>query len=128
MFRKHVKPKKQHEIARMSELADKLHLGRPRRLVDVGSGVGHLSRLLAHGRRFSVVCADAEADFTASANKFDSDLMRVASSAKFREEGKDIGHPPKHLTYILRPDARAEDLDDKLRRTFEEEERKDDFQ
>ena len=50
IFRKHVKAKKQHEISRVSELCDLASAasGGVKTLLDVGSGVGHLSRLMAH--------------------------------------------------------------------------------
>ena len=45
LFRRHVKPKKQHEIARMASLCSAVCLASGVGLVvDVGSGVGHLSR------------------------------------------------------------------------------------
>ncbi len=45
VFRKHVKPKKQHEIARMSDVAETLARATScTTMVDVGAGAGHLSR------------------------------------------------------------------------------------
>ena len=45
LFRRHVKPKKQHEIARMASLCSAVCLASGvNNVVDVGSGVGHLSR------------------------------------------------------------------------------------
>ena len=45
LFRRHVKPKKQHEIARMASLCSAVCLASGvKSVVDVGSGVGHLSR------------------------------------------------------------------------------------
>ena len=58
MFRKHVKPKKQHELVRMAAVSDVLSSSAAAaadssscdRLIDIGSGVGHLARLLSYGR------------------------------------------------------------------------------
>ena len=50
MFRKHVKPKKQHELVRMAAVSDVLSSGCCECLIDIGSGVGHLARLLSYGR------------------------------------------------------------------------------
>ena len=52
MFRKHVKPKKQHELVRMAAVSDVLSAAAAdcERLIDIGSGVGHLARLLSYGR------------------------------------------------------------------------------
>ncbi len=65
IFRKHLKPKKQHEVARMGqvvEVAAKMSSSsggkRTNRVVDVGAGAGHLSRLLAHRKGFRVACID----------------------------------------------------------------------
>lgn len=56
VFRKHVKPKKQHEIARLSDVirtvANSGNGDNVSNLVDVGSGLGHLSRLLSFGHGF----------------------------------------------------------------------------
>lgn len=52
VFRKHVKPKKQHEIARLSDVIRTVADGRVLNLVDVGSGLGHLYRLLSFGHGF----------------------------------------------------------------------------
>lgn len=64
VFRRHLKPKKQHEVARLSLVA-----GLVARttcdgvMVDVGSGQGHLSRLLAYGHDVRVVCLEAQDEF-----------------------------------------------------------------
>ena len=59
MFCKHVKPKKQHELVRMAAVSDVLSSSAAAaaanssscdRLIDIGSGVGHLARLLSYGR------------------------------------------------------------------------------
>ncbi len=69
IFRKHLKPKKQHEVARMGQVVEVAARmasssssssgGRgTNRVVDVGAGAGHLSRLLAHRKGFRVACID----------------------------------------------------------------------
>ena len=52
MFRKHVKPKKQHELVRMAAVSDVLSGAADDCdcLIDIGAGVGHLARLLSYGR------------------------------------------------------------------------------
>ena len=64
VFRRHVKPKKQHELRRLARLVE---LTRPRLVVDLGSGRGHLSRLLAYGCRLPVVCLECNDDFVTGA-------------------------------------------------------------
>lgn len=64
VFRRHLKPKKQHEVARLSLVAG--YVARTTCdgvMVDVGSGQGHLSRLLAYGHDVRVVCLEAQDEF-----------------------------------------------------------------
>lgn len=68
VFRRHLKPKKQHEVARLALVAG--HVCREAGIavaVDVGAGQGHLSRLLAYGHGIKVVCLEAEDDFISGA-------------------------------------------------------------
>ena len=64
VFRRHLKPKKQHEVARLALVAAQVaHSVCDGVMVDVGSGQGHLSRLLAYGHNVKVVCLEAEDKF-----------------------------------------------------------------
>ena len=52
LFRKHVKPKKQYELARLGKLIkDTMSYRNQDRLIDVGAGVGHLARYLAYAHK-----------------------------------------------------------------------------
>ncbi|KAH9518431.1 Ribosomal RNA adenine dimethylase domain-containing protein 1 [Bulinus truncatus] len=73
MFRKHVKPKKQHEINKLGRaikvLSETCHCSQ---IIDVGAGLGHLSRLLTfqHGlKAITVEAADGHAPKAASFDK-----------------------------------------------------------
>lgn len=64
VFRRHLKPKKQHEVARLAIVAGQVARAACRGvMVDVGSGQGHLSRLLAYGHNVRVVSLEAEDKF-----------------------------------------------------------------
>lgn len=65
LMKKNIKQKKRHEIERMSQLtaqiAKKLGVNY---IVDFGSGLGHLARLLAYGYKLNVCCLERETAFT----------------------------------------------------------------
>ena len=109
IFRKHIKEKKQHEIVRMVQLTDLLAAksGGCHQVVDIGSGVGHLSRLLSYDRGFRVTCVDTEKDFSASAKNIDADLNR---EMVHRVDPAHSRAAPTHLTYRIEPNTSAEDF------------------
>uniref|UniRef100_H3BAJ0 Methyltransferase like 25B n=1 Tax=Latimeria chalumnae TaxID=7897 RepID=H3BAJ0_LATCH len=76
IFRKHVKPKKQHEIRQLGKLVKKLcDATGCQQVVDVGSGQGHLSRFLSFGFNLSVTGVEANRDLVTMAIKFDQELV-----------------------------------------------------
>ena len=108
VFRKHIKPKKEHEIVRMAQVASMMRIKtQSSTRVDIGAGQGHLSRLLAFGHNFNVLCMDAEDDFSKAALQFDCDLIKTK---KVRENAT----KPKHVTLRIDPDLQIEDFDEKL--------------
>ncbi|XP_061462898.1 methyltransferase-like protein 25B isoform X2 [Rhineura floridana] len=94
-FRKHVKPKKQHEIRRLGRVVKKLSdLTGCRQVVDVGSGQGHLSRFLAFGLGLSVTAVEGDAQLVAQATKFDQELVQALK----KEQAKQGGQTPRGLS------------------------------
>ncbi|XP_047453974.1 protein RRNAD1 [Mugil cephalus] len=76
IFRKHVKPKKQHEIRKLGTLVKQLcDQTDCSRVVDVGSGQGHLTRFLSFGLGLSVTAIEADHTLVAMASKFDGQLL-----------------------------------------------------
>lgn len=65
LTKKKIKEKKRHEIERMSQLTAGIanELG-VQYIVDFGSGLGHLARLLAYGYGLNVCCLEKEAILT----------------------------------------------------------------
>ena len=114
VFRKHIKPKKEHEIVRMSQTALMMSIKAKDSItrVDIGAGQGHLSRLLAFAYNFNVVCMDAEDDFSKAALQFDSDLIK-AKKAKADTKASEA-QKPQHVTLRIDPDLAAEVFDSKL--------------
>ena len=77
IFRKHVKPKKQHEIARLGSLVKSIsESNNISQIVDIGSGVGHLSRLLAYAHSLKTVSIDSKENYVESAQIFDDQLVQ----------------------------------------------------
>ena len=76
-LRSSIKPKKMHEIVRLSELSDRVasEAGCDV-IVDVGSGQGYLSRALAFERKWEVVAIEMAADNVREAARIDGKVER----------------------------------------------------
>ncbi|KAF3839131.1 hypothetical protein F7725_017848 [Dissostichus mawsoni] len=119
IFRKHVKPKKQHEIRKLGalvkELCDQTDCSS---VVDVGSGQGHLTRFLSFGLGLSVTAVEADRALLAMATKFDGELMGVLE--KEREKQKESGSSllpvsqPRHVPGWVNPKASWESFIEQL--------------
>nr|XP_019961340.1 PREDICTED: protein RRNAD1 [Paralichthys olivaceus] len=110
IFRKHVKPKKQYEIHRLGMLVKQLcELTDCSRVVDVGSGQGHLTRFLSFGLGLSVTAIEADPALVAMASKFDEQLLSVLEKEK---QKKNVSSqlpaslsPPRHVAGWVNPKA-----------------------
>ncbi|KAM3614130.1 uncharacterized protein V6R79_010569 [Siganus canaliculatus] len=110
IFRKHVKPKKQHEIRRLGTLVKALcEQTRCSRVVDVGSGQGHLTRFLSFGLGLSVTAIEADGNLVTMASKFDGQLMWALE--KDRQKQRDssllpgLHSFPRHVSSWVNPKA-----------------------
>ncbi|XP_047468711.1 methyltransferase-like protein 25B [Penaeus chinensis] len=110
VFRRHLKPKKQHEVARLSLVAGLVARSTcDGVMVDVGSGQGHLSRLLAYGHDVRVVCLEAEDEFIMGAKKFDNQLELAAEKMKKKFTSlPELPPSPRHTVCHLEPDMSHE--------------------
>nr|DBA23884.1 TPA: hypothetical protein GDO54_011599 [Pyxicephalus adspersus] len=98
MFRKHVKPKKQHEIRQLSKLVRGLcDATRCQEVLDVGSGQGHLSRVLAFGLGLNVTAVEADRHLVNMAAKFDREILYMMKKEKIRLE-----KPPHNISGGIR--------------------------
>uniref|UniRef100_A0A6M2CSK3 Putative rrna adenine n-6-methyltransferase ovary overexpressed n=1 Tax=Rhipicephalus microplus TaxID=6941 RepID=A0A6M2CSK3_RHIMP len=101
-FRKHVKLKKQHEIIRLAMvvelLAKKCNCSH---VLDVGSGQGHLARLLALDKKLRVATVDLVGSHLTSAQRFDNQAaLHVQKKKNIETEGEatDLScHLPQHV-------------------------------
>ncbi|RMB93874.1 hypothetical protein DUI87_29610 [Hirundo rustica rustica] len=76
LLRRHVKPKKQHEIQRLGKLLQRLSQATGcERVVDIGAGQGHLSRFLAFGLGLSVTAVESDGRLVGLAERFDQELL-----------------------------------------------------
>lgn len=80
LFWKSVKVKKRHEIMEMAKLCyNSAVKSGCFYIVDVGCGLGHLSRILAYGYKFKVLGIEANKIFYQQAKKLDYNFKKCAS-------------------------------------------------
>lgn len=122
VFRKHIKPKKQYELCRLGKLAsvvaESVDLNR---VLDIGSGVGHLSRYLCYNHKLSVACVDGDNSLTVSARKFDEELEKtVERMSRWTVNRAEIELPPSpvHVTAYVSPDMNLNTFHSLLRDGF----------
>ncbi|NXC29868.1 RRNAD protein, partial [Campylorhamphus procurvoides] len=95
LLRRHVKPKKQHEIRRLGKLLQRLSQATGcERVVDVGAGQGHLSRFLSFGLGLSVTAVESDGRLAGLAERFDRELLRELEKTKGAGHR---GHPRRCL-------------------------------
>ncbi|MCJ8728657.1 hypothetical protein PDJAM_G00006870 [Pangasius djambal] len=106
IFRKHVKPKKQHEIRKLGMLVKQLcDQTQCSSVVDVGSGQGHLTRFLSFGLDLNVTAVEADPSLVSMASKFDGQLLSTLAKES-RKTG--IAHMtpdsvPRHIVGWVNP-------------------------
>ncbi|OXB54368.1 hypothetical protein ASZ78_007213 [Callipepla squamata] len=93
LLRRHVKPKKQHEIWRLGKVLQRLSQATGcDRVVDVGAGQGHLSRFLAFNLGLSVTTVEGDGRLVSLAKHFDRELLRELEKAQARGDRRRL--PP----------------------------------
>ncbi|XP_024241608.1 protein RRNAD1 isoform X2 [Oncorhynchus tshawytscha] len=114
IFRKHVKPKKQHEIRSLGTLVKQLcDLTDCNSVVDVGSGQGHLTRFLSFGLGLSVTGIEADPTLVSMASKYDGQLLWTLEKERQRKNGPPIsrsGPSPCHVAGWVNPKASWKDF------------------
>ncbi|XP_053461799.1 methyltransferase-like protein 25B isoform X3 [Nycticebus coucang] len=113
-FRKHVRPKKQHEIRRLGELVKKLSdLTGCTQVVDVGSGQGHLSRFMSLGLGLMVKSIEGDQRLVERAQRLDQELLQVLEKEEKRNSQvvhTGPRHSPYHVVRWVDPTALCEEL------------------
>jgi len=106
VFRKHVKPKKQYEMCRLAKLVSNIsNTLEIDKVLDIGSGAGHLSRYLCYNNKLQVACVDGNDKLTNSAKKFDEQLQfTVDKMMKRGDTSLDLPRAPVHVTAHIAPD------------------------
>ncbi|XP_076802454.1 methyltransferase-like protein 25B [Clavelina lepadiformis] len=117
IYRKHISPKKQHEISILAKVIEKTFLeSNCSHVIDAGSGQGHLSRLLTLGYDLPVIALEREETFLEEARKFDVEAMNHVK--KVCEKEGELRHPPMqvptHVHCSLPPDEGAKHFIQKL--------------
>ncbi|XP_021232321.1 protein RRNAD1 isoform X5 [Numida meleagris] len=93
LLRRHVKPKKQHEIRRLGKVLQRLSQATGcDRVVDVGAGQGHFSRFLAFSLGLSVTAVEGDSRLVSLAERFDQELLRELKKAQARSDTRRL--PP----------------------------------
>ncbi|XP_040900338.1 protein RRNAD1 isoform X2 [Toxotes jaculatrix] len=110
IFRKHVKPKKQHEIRKLGTLVKQLcDQTDCSRVVDVGSGQGHLTRFLSFGLGLSVTAIEADRTLVAMASRFDGQLLWALEKEKQKKNWSSqlpaSQSSPRHVAGWVNPKA-----------------------
>lgn len=120
IFRKHVKPKKQHEIRKLGVLVKQLcdRTG-CRRVVDVGSGQGHLTRFLSFGLGLSVTAIEADHTLAAMASRYDGELLWTLEKEKQKKscsfQFPEAHSIPRHMAGWVNPKASWESFISQLK-------------
>ncbi|XP_072503371.1 methyltransferase-like protein 25B [Notamacropus eugenii] len=113
-FRKHVKPKKQHEIRRLGELVKKLSdITGCNQVVDMGSGQGHLTRFLALGLGLSVTGIEKDSRLVERAQHLDQELLSILKKEEWRKPqiiSAIPRRPPNHIVSWVDPTALSQEL------------------
>ncbi|XP_071794862.1 methyltransferase-like protein 25B [Asterias amurensis] len=110
-YRAHVKPKKQHEIERLAEV---IHLtcnqAGCHHVVDIGSGQGHLSRLLSFGYGHQVTSIEAVGCHITGAAKFDQEVkLYFERKAKGNDDTVAVTSP-HHVICTVHPYITVEEF------------------
>ncbi|NXS37183.1 RRNAD protein, partial [Pomatostomus ruficeps] len=109
LLRRHVKPKKQHEIQRLGKLLQRLSQATGcERVVDIGAGQGHLSRFLAFGLGLSVTAVESDSRLAGMAKRFDQELLRELGKTRglgHERAPRRCPNPARHCPRPLTPRA-----------------------
>lgn len=127
-FRKHVKSKKQHEITRLAVVVELLaRKCGCRHVMDVGSGQGHLARLLALDRNLGVATVDLVGSHLSSAKRFDDQAVshfkkksvETAEGCDAKSKGESQ-KPPQHVELEVSMATTPDQLEEVANRAWNE--------
>ncbi|KAM5158153.1 methyltransferase-like protein 25B [Mantella aurantiaca] len=108
-----------HEIRQLGKLVSRLcESVRCEDVVDVGSGQGHLSRVLSFGLGLGVTAVEADSHLVTMASKFDQEILYMMKKERLRlpkTAGLEVTSflfrkPPRHVLACVDPRAPWEDF------------------
>lgn len=103
LFLKHVKLKKRHEIALMADTVAKVSAMADCDItIDVGSGLGHLARMLAYKYNLKMIGIECQEKLTKQARKLDEEFEYTASKYSI---DTNIMHRPRHINMQITHDG-----------------------
>ena len=109
IFSKHIKPKKRHELSLFPNIVHQVcEKTNSKTVVDVGSGLGHLSRMLAYLYDYSVTAIEMEGQRLPLAGKFDKDLENELKRISRDKEIK-FGEV-RHIAKLINPNINTEEF------------------
>ncbi|XP_064620857.1 methyltransferase-like protein 25B isoform X2 [Lineus longissimus] len=126
-YRRHVKPKKQHEIKKLGEVVNCLSRKQDcDHVVDIGAGQGHLSRVLSFGYGLKVTTVEAAGCHIPKAQKFDREVIKDIEKSKQRMKQLHTVYPnagkllePNHIATWIEPDISPEEFLNVIERSNE---------
>ena len=104
VYQKHIKPKKWHELKRMGQICSLVsRASECDTVVDIGAGVGHLSRLLSFTHSLNLISLECNPNLSETAVKLDAEFEVKATNLN----GGWNGSKPRHVTAALSSDTNS---------------------
>ncbi|XP_023222855.1 protein RRNAD1-like [Centruroides sculpturatus] len=125
IFTRHVKPKKRHEIERIAQIAQVvLQNIKCHNVVDIGSGQGHLSRLLSLRYGFQVITMETIESHIKTAEKYDKkalrEIVKKQNNSNLNEKSElSALILPKHIVYHISESTSESELIQMIKKNWE---------
>jgi len=104
LFTKHIKPKKRHELSILPNIINKVcKQSNSNNVVDIGSGLGHLSRMLAFQYKLNVTAIEMAGQRLPIAEQFDKELEKELRIKNRQADVLNYGCV-KHIAKMVDPD------------------------
>ncbi|KAF7989873.1 hypothetical protein HCN44_008547 [Aphidius gifuensis] len=112
LFNKNVKEKKRYEIENFSKYCSYIsYVSNCNAIIDIGAGIGHLSRKLSYKYNKKMICIEKEKSLSDSAQKYDDNFINILKKS-FK---KICGQRPYHYcTKIVDESYEGSELSDKF--------------
>ncbi|KAI8438917.1 hypothetical protein MSG28_011245 [Choristoneura fumiferana] len=119
LFLKHVKLKKRHEICLMSKVVSGVAVeSKCDAVVDFGSGLGHLVRVLAYNNNLYAAGIECQSQLTEEARSVQ--LLEYTASKHLSEKNMSNFHRPIHLNMTLTSNTQLDEVHEEIPRNIKE--------